>query len=256
MVDRAARDEMAELIRRYCAGELGSSALDDRVMELQRATDDDTLSEVCSEVWLTYDDLIDHPIHVPRPCWDYLQRLLLLLDSDGEIVDEHARRWTWRQPVAAAGVLTFIAAAAQLLPGGWRPGAPDWLATYYLLCLPFAGLWHLLEAARFREHWRRQAGFELLTPYASVSEMLRARRRVPEFRKMRYRPEIGQQPPIRGPIRQAICTMPAYVVLAALAPLMLAYRTFPETETRRHVALPPTPPDAPRRSPNPCPAAG
>ena len=50
--------------------------------------------------WICFicaDDLDNRVSQLPKYAWDYVQRLLLVLDSDDHIIENTERRWRWSQ---------------------------------------------------------------------------------------------------------------------------------------------------------------
>ena len=116
MVDREAREALAECTRLYLEHEVQADELFD-VADMYLHSSDQALKEFAQAMTL---DLFEQgdiglcPERMPKPTWDAIQRYLLLLDSDFQIQDSHSYIWTGWQVVALAGVLLFVV-AAQLL---------------------------------------------------------------------------------------------------------------------------------------------
>jgi len=104
IVDRAARDKAADLLDRYLREEIGASDLDEGLQKVDDETEDPTLGHVILQLWFFYDDFLDHKVVAEKEQWDFLQRLLLLLRSDGTIEERSTRRWTIRQGLALLGI--------------------------------------------------------------------------------------------------------------------------------------------------------
>ena len=156
-----------------------------------------------------YDDIEDHKVVASKEEWDFFQRLLLILKSDAEIVEETGKRiWTARQAVALVCLVVFVVVVART---GW--GSHLFLAT-----VPLGGvsillkLWHSsLEEAQLRQ----QAP---LLPFGSVSEMRSLRRKVRGFVKSRYPTQLGSRT-IRGPVSEAFNWLHFIVVWLLFSPV-------------------------------------
>ena len=99
---------MVEVINRYLSEELTAFKLDEALSGIGARTKDETVKQVAELFWYHYDDVEDHKVVASKEEWDYFQRLLLILKSDAEIVQETGiRKWTARQAVAAACLAVF-----------------------------------------------------------------------------------------------------------------------------------------------------
>ena len=95
-VDRAQRDGLANTIRQFLREQ--STAFEfDEALDDYRSSTDPTVRFVTNAAWLHYDDCDDHIVTLSKREWDYFQRLLLLLESDGQIAMTSTRRWSWTQ---------------------------------------------------------------------------------------------------------------------------------------------------------------
>ncbi len=110
MVDRVTRDRMAGALERYLDEEITAFQLDAELDGAARVTEDRTAWDLRLAVWANYDDLVDHKVTASREQWHYLQRVLLLLRSDGEFeLTRRRRRWSLRQAGAGLALLLFSA---------------------------------------------------------------------------------------------------------------------------------------------------
>ena len=80
-VDRLNRDALVAAINRYLDGETTAFKFDDEIFGID--SDDPTISYLVRQLWLFYDDLKDHKAQLSKEAWDYFQRLVLVLQSDG-----------------------------------------------------------------------------------------------------------------------------------------------------------------------------
>ncbi len=222
------RDALAEVINRYLTDGLTSFKFDDALSEISARTKDETVKYVAGLLWSCYDDIEDHTVVASKEEWDFFQRLLLILKSDAEIVQETGKRiWTARQAVALVCLVVFAVVAIKT---GW--GSHLFLAT-----VPLGGvsvllkLWHSsLEEAQLRQ----QAP---LAPFGSVAEMRSVRRKVQGFVKSRYPSQLGSRQ-IRGPVSEAFNWLHFVVVWLLFSPVALLLQALPEREVRWKVAVP------------------
>jgi hypothetical protein len=183
---------------------------------------------VAKLLWYHYDDLKDHKVVASKEEWDFFQRLLLILKSDADIVEETGeRKWTARQAVAAVCLAVF---AVEVAMKGWGPHL-------FLATVPLGGvsvllkLWHSsLEDAQLRQ----QAP---LFPFGSVSEMRSVRRKVQGFVKSRYPARLGSRQ-IHGPVSEAFTWLHFVVVWLLFSPVELLVQALPEREHRWKIAGP------------------
>lgn len=184
MRDRPARDAMIEVIQSYLDDEITASELDDALCEISGATRDRTVSYVCECFWHQYDDCEDHLVVATKAQWDYIQRLLLLLESEAEV--KVGRRYGYSSSGLAALISLVILAVFGFLDGF---GVRTLVATAI-------SAWAIGAMGR-AENWLSEGSKEepdpTLTPYSSVAELLKVRRAVPQFSKARYREELRRR---------------------------------------------------------------
>ena len=228
MFSRYDRDALVEVINRYLSDDLTAFKLDDAFSDVSTRTKDQTVKHVVDLLWYHYDDLEDHKVVASKEGWDFFQRLLLILKSDADIVEETGgRTWTIRQAVAAICLAVFAVVV----------GKTGWGSHLFLATVPLGGvsvllkLWHSsLEEARLRQ----QAP---LVPFGSISEMRSLRRKVRGFVKSRYPTYLGSRS-IRGPVSEAFNWLHFAVVWLLFSPVALLVQALPEREQRWKVAGP------------------
>jgi len=193
MVDREARDELAEFIEWWADGEIGALQFGASLDGICTRTQDETVRHVVDELALLNDDTEDYDDHTEdylwepdREGWDYLQRLLLLLRSDGEMVKAGGPKPSARQ-VVAAGTLALAATVSAASGFCWAAvlGSAACCAVVMLI-LSRSEHSPLADAAGTTD-----AG--LLYPFSSAAEMLALHRTVPSFRKRRFDPPHGHE---------------------------------------------------------------
>jgi hypothetical protein len=226
MFSRYDRDDLVEVINRYLNEELTAFKLDEALSEIGVRTKDETVKQVVDLFWCHYDDVEDHKVVASKEEWDYFQRLLLILKSDAEIVQETGtRKWTARQAVAAVCLAWFGLAVTKTGFG------------YHLLVvtIPLGIVSMLLSHWRSRDEARRLHDQTALLPFGSVSELLSLRRKVRNFVKARYPARLGSRQ-IRGPVSTAAIWLHFGAVWLIFSPVALAFQMMRYPEHRWNVA--------------------
>lgn len=223
MVDRDARDKLADLIDSYLDERITAFEFADAERGITSKTKDRTVVHVAWALWHFYDDLEDHTVHMPKEVWDYVQRLLLLLRSDAEICKQR-RIWSWRQAVAAAALICFFAVA---IPMGFGKHL-------FLVAIPF-GLISIAISDEFRKPKDEDEETITLAPFASITEVLRVRRTVPGFRKRRYPPGLESRRTRSRSVVPGMCVLTAGWLM--LSPLVLALQLLPGWDKREAIEM-------------------
>jgi hypothetical protein len=83
MIDREARNALLAAVDDYLRGAIKTFDFDECLVSIR--TQDKTVRESASLIWRFYDDIIDHPVKLTRPQWNFCQRLRLILKSDAEL---------------------------------------------------------------------------------------------------------------------------------------------------------------------------
>ncbi len=222
------RDALVEVINRYLSDDLTAFKLDDALSDISARTKDQTVKQVADLFWYHYDDIEDHKVVASKEEWDFFQRLLLILKSDANIVEETGKRkWTARQAVAAVCLAVFVVVFAKT---GW--GSHLFLAT-----VPLGGVSVLLklwQSSLEEAQLRKQAP---LVPFGSLSEMRSVRRKVRGFVKSRYPTRLGSRQ-IRGPVSEAFNWLHFVVVWLLFSPVALLVQALPEREQHWKVSAP------------------
>ena len=213
MVDRNARNSLAELIRRYLDEEIKAFDFDDALDDF-RGSGDDAVRFVSDALWYHYDDCDDHLVVLSKPEWNYFQRLLLLLESDSSVRFTHSRHWTYLQLLAAALLLLCVGIVAKTGLG------------YHLLVffIPFGiGSIAISHVRRPPEDFGPYDA--IITPFESLCDL----RTVYEntcFRKVRYPSELAKRA-IRSPFMNWFFVAYYYICWCLLAPVPLLFQCLP-----------------------------
>ena len=154
MVDRQARDVLAECTRLFLEREVDVDEVEDVAMTYIKSPDLALVS------FANLMSLIDwEPDDLPKPQWDSIQRYLLLLDSDRHLAKSSKSIWTGWQLIALVGVAFVLAG---LWVGFWW--ALGWLS------LPSGMLsWHISK--KRHNLLTPNPWLEILTPFESLSSM-------------------------------------------------------------------------------------
>ncbi len=223
-IDRQARDHLVNAIRRYINEALTAFAFDDEINEIRAETADGTVHAVVDALWLCYDDCKDHLAGLSKQEWDYVQRLLLLLESDGELQFVRQRRWSIRQAGAVGGLLAF-ARCVHRFGIGWH---------LFGFALLFGPLSILLAYGQSRTERRRAKNRLPLAPFSSISELRAIRKTVTRFAKQKY--PAGALP---GRVHSRLMTTAVWLQTAVLwsflSPLILLFQALPERDVHPRI---------------------
>ncbi len=222
-VDRENRDALVAAINRYLDGQTTAFQFDGEIFGIK--SDDPTVSHVVHALWFFYDDCNDHKVKLSKEAWDYFQRLVLLLKSDGQVELTRRRRWDFTQLVALAALLLFLYAAH------WLGFGIQLLA----VAIPFGVIsiviswWRSRSAARTAD----PKGI-ILAPCSSLAELIALRRSVANFGKRKYPP--GMKPfKIRSPLEETAIWLRLYAAWLFFSPLVLLFQTLPTTVTESRI---------------------
>ena len=225
MIDRKARVETAQAIRSYMNEETSAFQFDDALGKASSGTGDKTVRVIGRALWFHYDDCKDHKIVASKEEWDYFSRLLLVLESDGEMETTKSwREWHPLQGVAALLLLLFLVIA-------FREGFGEHLLAYALPFGPPSMLLAWLNSRRRRKTTSMEAS--ALTPFSTFGSLLAVRRKVGGFMKRRYPKAIGSRR-IRDPIIDKLMWVPWSIAWSMFSPVALFFQMLPgrECETR------------------------
>ncbi len=248
MVDREARDKLCELIEQWLDGEIGLQDLDERAGELDAGTKDPAVAATAWEICSMADWAEAEDVPPDEPTWKWLQREMLLLRSDAELVETSVTKWTRRQALAGAGalaVLLIVLGNALVWP------TVIGVASIGLIAIIVTGcVWHWLATRAESKRAEEGPGWgpDLLNPFTSVGEMLAVRRSVPQFCRRDFvqrepRPEEPWSwPGLRQALRTVVLTIVGGgLVLAVLAvgmPIGIAVVLLgPDRETQRRIVV-------------------
>lgn len=229
-VDRAARDAVAQAIRRFLDRELTAFAFDEAIMPYIDSSDR-VVGRVVGTCWYYYDDITDHNSRLTRPQWDFFQRMLLLLASDWTQVDAVERRRHWSQIVAG---LTLAGGLISI----------PWIGVdlaLILLLLPLGAVATLLHQVRRGMLPSEPRTASITSPFGSIAELWDVYKTVKGFRKAHYPWHLAERPrSVRPWYRREFDLLDWLwkpILWCVIAPVMLVLQTFP-VRGRRIVLVP------------------
>lgn len=229
MMDRNAREQMADAIRSYMEEKTRAFEFDNMIAEAANGTLDKTVQIIAEELWFHYDDLVNHKIVASKVEWDFFNRLLLLLSSDGEIeVVRNWRRWHITQVVAAACLVCFAYLATRTTL--WD----------YLLYMagPFGFASMVLAWFNYRRQKKAYSPSRIaLVPFNSVSKLRSVRRRVSGFMKTKYPKPLARRR-IGHAFAEKLLWIPRGILWLMVSPIVLFIQILPERESESRVRLP------------------
>lgn len=214
MIDREARNDQAKLIRRYLNEEIKAFDLDES-LDRFRSSKDSAVRYVANTMWYHYDDCEDHFIVASKPEWDYFQRLLLLLESNSTVEQNHHLQWSITQLIAG---LLFAACLGIVLKFG--------IGTHLLVFfIPFGVASIVLS--RFRAAAMKLGPFDaIVSPFSSIADLRIAYESARNFRKRQF-PNHIEPRLIRSPVMSAFWTCYLFIIWSMLAPLPLLIQCTP-----------------------------
>jgi len=228
MIDRQARNKMASALRSYMDEEITAFQLDEVLNRISEATKDETVKDISFILYFYYDDIENHKIVASKEEWNYFNRLLLLLESDGEYeCINHRTLWHPRQAVAAVCLGIFCGLAVYTGFG----------AHLLIYAIPFGFVSMAISWWGDHVNRRRYTADRVITPFPSVNSIIAVRRRVPGFRKRQYPKKLARRQ-IRGWLSAATLRLNGDVIWLILAPLILLFQMLPERDCDIVIKMP------------------
>ncbi len=222
MVDFEARQKLAEIIRQYLNEELTAFQFDDLLQQFYENSDS-TVQGVSKHLWHLYDDCDDHFVVADKPTWDYVQRLLLLLDSGFQTDVCCIRQWSARQLVSVFLLLCCIGIAYQV-GIGWH---------LIPLFIPF-GILSIIVSQLGSSQNRTDPFEKYTTPFRSIAELELAYRSARDFRKSRYPKHLNHRK-IRSEVMSGIYLFKFYLLWVLFPVIPLLLQCLPSTECKARV---------------------
>lgn len=234
MVDRKARDKVADALEKYLNDEITAFEFDNMLWEDESVDVDETLKDIRRVLWRYYDDLTDHKVVASEEDLDFFHRLLLMLRSNAEYAVTKGRYWTVRNGIAICCLLLIAGRAAWL--GFEYPAGLSIMVGLVSMALTFSRRWsEPVQSSREKA----------MVPFDSVCELMAVRKSVPSFRKKRYPVHLQSRrhptPFIDRLMYYLMCaiSLPIYVSLwLLLSPVVLFLQAIPENESEHRLVFP------------------
>lgn len=231
MIDLKARQKLKRSIEGYLDEQSTAFEFDDQLQDIE--TEDESVQEAISTLWLFYDDCKDHKIVARKEDWDFFQRLLLFLHSDLEIADayenENRTKRNFTQIVALIALLTQ---AFMLMKGQY------WLAVTALGAIASVPIW-IVRRRYLNQLFPKQERSDSLRwqqkfyPFSNVSQMKRLAAEV-GFRKAPY-PKHLEDREIREKSEFRLMMLSSYLCIFSLhlifSPAILLFECFPTKDS-------------------------
>jgi hypothetical protein len=94
MIDRAARDRLAELVRHFVSNRISNIDFDDAAFDIK--SKDPAVKAIREELWLCYDDFSTHQLELSKDERRIISRWVMFLKTDCEYV--WRKRPNWKRP--------------------------------------------------------------------------------------------------------------------------------------------------------------
>lgn len=179
MIDRESRDKLIKLIKSFMNDEIKSDQFDKEMSEITWNSNDELVSSLHTELWGLYDDWTDHYITLSKDGWDYLNRVILLLESDLE--SQYSPGKYPYLPVAI-GITLLLVYGLVVYFGGI-------LITILTIHIPIAIYLHT-NLPTWLSLPRKDMRYY---PFPSYSLLAKTRRKIAHFRKQKYKKELGNR---------------------------------------------------------------
>jgi hypothetical protein len=223
-VNRKNRDALVAVINRCLDGEMATFQFDDLVLDGGGFTE----NMAASYAKMLLENLNDQKAQWSKEDWSYLQRLILILESDWHI--EYNTTWQWSFSQVAA-VVAFLFA---LYAANWM----GWAVTSLVLLIPLAAASMSLSLWNRRSRRNRAPKQpNLQFPFSSFADLLACRRSIPTFKRRKCPPGLERltlrTPPMGGGRRSDLVS--SAVLWVPFSPLVLLFQLFPAMTTGLHV---------------------
>ena len=219
MVDRDNRDKLIVEIQNFLNEKTDSFEFDENIFEIQANTEDKTINYIVKVLWHYYDDLKEHKVAIDKEGWDTIQRFLLVLKSNQEIIEKKERKYTTRQVLSLSLLSLFIVSYFYV---GY---------TINLLYIAMGlGIFSMaLSWWKIKSETDTLVKWELY-PFSNIPQLLRLRRNQKSFQKQHYSKKIGTNE-IRSNFIYYLMLIHSRLSWLVFSPFVLLYQSLPETNT-------------------------
>lgn len=217
MIDRNARNQLATLIRRYLDEEITPLDFIIELCDDFHDSDDTVIRFVFGTFFYSYGAAPDELV-ASKWEWGYIQRLLLLLDSNSTVTIKHSSIWSLTQLVAAALLMACLFIVMQTGFG------------YHLLIyiIPL-GIGSILLTHFRRPEIQNNPYREILMPFQSINDLHIAYESV-NFVKRRH-PRHLKSRRLRSPAMDVFISAYSLVSWVIFSPIVLLLQCFPHSNT-------------------------
>jgi len=219
MVDRNNRDKLIIEIQNFINDKIDSFEFDENIFEIQSNSEDETIKYVVNSLWYYYDDLKEHKIAIEKEGWDFIQRLILILTSDKEIIEKKERKYTIRQALSLSFLIIFIVSYFYV---GY---------TIKLLYISMGlGIFSMaLSWWKVKSEINNLIKWELY-PFSNIPELSILRREQKSFQKQHYDKKLKKRK-IRSYFAHNLLLIHSRLSWLVFSPLVLLYQSLPETNS-------------------------
>jgi hypothetical protein len=221
MTNRTDRDLLISLLNQYISEEITAFELDEYLTELSYNTNDKTVKIVSNFMWHFYDDVKDHTIVASKEEWDLFQRLVLLLESDEELIEMISKKYTIRQMLSLGLLCIFFYA-------WWKFGYNlKLLITSMLL----GGFSIIISAWKEKEEQGKDDIIREIFPFENLHHLMKTRKKITGFKKKKYNRRLRRKS-IRNPSMDMFMHLINMLAWLVYSPIVLLFQSMPEKETR------------------------
>lgn len=225
MVDRQERGQMIATLHSYMDEQI--TAFEFELVMDKIKSPDQTVKDIKAALYWFIDDNTDHKVIATKEDWDYLNRLLLLLQSDCALkILKTKWRWDVQQFVALTCLFLFTAVAY------WTGVA----APLFIAFICFGLLSKLLATLNSRITMKRERVEYAIVPFPSFTSLLTIRRSVPKFSRHRF-PVLLQNRHKHRPIHDWIMwviSLPCWIIFS---PITLLFQALPVSTVETRIEL-------------------
>ncbi len=178
-------------------------------------------------MWYYYDDCKNHIIVADKETWDLFNRLLLLLESNGELhMEKNKRIWDVNNLIAGLLLLSFIYIVAKT----------GWGEHLFIYSMPLGIVSIILSFLNIRSERKRYNSKVSIEPFPSFRSLRFIRESLPRFRKIKYPIKLSKRR-VRNIIFEKTLFFSFRVIWLILAPIALFCQMFPVKEFQSEIKI-------------------
>ena len=219
MVDRNNRDKLIVEIQNFLNEKTDSFEFDENIFEIQANTEDKTINYIVKVLWHYYDDLKAHKVAIEQEGWNKIQRFILILKSNHEIIEKREKKYTIRQALSLSLLSVFI-------------------VSYFYVGYNIKLLYISMGLGIFSmslSWWKIKSEKDTLVkwelyPFSNMPQLLRLRRKQNSFKKQHYNQKVEKRE-IRSNFMSNLMLIHSRLSWLVFSPFVLLYQSLPETNT-------------------------